>query len=125
MRPIFKIGDHDYTHYIASDGLQGTRNDIDADGSGRNILDGTMYRSRICSKDKWTVSMLRMPEVVAQQLAKDLDATYTAVTLLDPRTNRYLTKTYYCSSVTYGVQRYDKTEGMTYYEGMTFNLTER
>lgn len=125
MQPIFKIGNHDYTEYVAEDGLSPVRNDLDADGSGRNIMDGTMYRTRICSKDKWTISMLRLPEVIAQRLAKDLDATYVSVTMLDPKTNRHLTKTYYCSSVTYGIQRYNRSDGLTYYDGLTFNITER
>lgn len=125
MKPIFKIGEHDYTQYVKEDGLAPVRNDLDSDGSGRNILDGLMYRTRITSKDKWTVSMLRLPEVVAKQLAKDLDATYVDVTMLDPKSNRYLTKSYYCSTVTYGTQRYNCNNGLTYYEGMTFNLTER
>ena len=55
-RPIFKINGHDYTRYLAEDGLKPTRNDLDSDGSGRNLLDGLMYRSRIATKVKWTVA---------------------------------------------------------------------
>ena len=42
MKPVFKIGNHDYTAFLADDGLQPVRNDLDADGSGRNLLDGLM-----------------------------------------------------------------------------------
>ena len=44
MKPIFKIGEHDYTAFLEK--LSPVKNDLDADGSGRNILDGLMYRSR-------------------------------------------------------------------------------
>lgn len=36
-----------------------------------------------------------------------------------------MTKTYYTSTLTYGTQRYDKGDNRTYYEGCTFNMTER
>ena len=42
MKPIFKIGKNDYTVFLAEDGLAPVRNDLDADGSGRNLLDGLM-----------------------------------------------------------------------------------
>ena len=51
MKPIFKIGKNDYTAFLAEDGLAPVRNDLDADGSGRNLLDGLMYRTRIAQKD--------------------------------------------------------------------------
>lgn len=47
MKPIFKIGEHDYTAFLAEDGLSPVRNDLDADGSGRNLLDGLMYRAEL------------------------------------------------------------------------------
>ena len=50
MKPIFKIGKNDYTAFLAEDGLAPVRNDLDADGSGRNLLDGLMYRARIAQK---------------------------------------------------------------------------
>lgn len=123
MRPIFKIGEHDYTKYIAEDGLQPSRNDLDADGSGRNLLDGLMHRTRIATKLKWTVSFLRLDEDIMAQLSEDMDATYVSITTLDAKTNRYITRTCYCSTINEGVQRY--IGGRTVYDGVTFNLIER
>lgn len=57
MKPIFKIGEHDYTVFLAEDGLAPVRNDLDADGSGRNLLDGLMYRARIAEKKTKTLSV--------------------------------------------------------------------
>ena len=125
MKPVFKIGDHDYTKYLSWDGLAPVRNDLDADGSGRNLLDGLMYRARIAQKDKWTVKFDRLPEEVVRTLAADLDMEYVSITLLDPKLNRIVTKTFYTSTVTYGSQRYSKSDGLTIYDGLTFNITER
>ena len=125
MKPVFKIGSHDYTEYLSWDGLAPVRNDLDADGSGRNLLDGLMYRARIAQKDKWTVKFNRLPDDVVKTLAADLDEEYVWITLLDPKINRVVTKTYYTSTITYGSQRYSKNDGRTIYDGLTFNITER
>lgn len=125
MKPVFKIGDHDYTTFLAEDGLQPVRNDLDADGSGRNLLDGLMYRTRIAQKDKWAVKFNRLPELIMKSIAEDVDPVYVNITTLDPKTNRVLTKVYYTSTLTYGAQRYDKSRGITVYDGCTFNMTER
>ena len=125
MKPIFKIGEHDYTAFLAEDGLAPVRNDLDADGSGRNLLDGLMYRARIAQKDKWTVKFNRLPELIVKSIATDINPEYVEITMLDPKTNRHITKTYYTSTLTYGVQRYDRSQNLTYYEGCTFNITER
>ena len=125
MKPIFKIGKNDYTAFLADDGLAPVRNDLDADGSGRNLLDGLMYRARIAQKDKWTVKFNRLPELIVKSIAADINPEYVEITMLDPKSNRHITKTYYTSTLTYGVQRYDRSQNLTYYEGCTFNITER
>lgn len=124
MRPVFKIENHDYTAFLAADGLQPSRNDLDASGSGRDILSGLMYRARIAQKDKWVVKFNRLPELVMQSLSEDINPTYVNITMLNPRTNRITTKTYYTSTLTYGTQRYN-SDNCTYYDGCTFSLTER
>lgn len=123
MKPQFKINGHDYTAFIEE--LSPVRNDLDADGSGRNILDGLMYRARIAQKDKWSVKFLRLPELIMKSIAEDINPEYVQITMLDPKTNRILTKTYYTSTLTYGAQRYNQSTNTTYYEGCTFNITER
>ena len=125
MKPIIKINGNDYTDYLANDGLKPTKNDLDSDGSGRNLLDGLMYRSRIATKLKWTVSFNRMPPDVLQALESDLyaDDNYVSVTLLEAGQNRYITRTYYTSTITEGTQRY--IGGDVVYDGVTFDITER
>ena len=78
-----------------------------------------------CQKDKWTVKFNRLPELIVKSIAADINPEYVEITMLDPKTNRHITKTYYTSTLTYGVQRYDRSQNLTYYEGCTFNITER
>ena len=125
MKPIFKIGDHNYTAWLAADGLAPVRNDLDADGSGRDIQDCLMRRKRIGQKDKWAVKFLRMPELVMQSLAQDMDHDYVFITILDPDTNRHVEKEFYSSTFTYGTQRYLPYQGLTVYDNCTFDITER
>lgn len=123
MRPIFEVNGHDYTEYLAEDGLKPSRNDLDADGSGRNLLDGLMYRSRIATKLKWTVTFNRLDAAVLSQIESDLNAEFVKIKLLEALSNRYVTRSYYCSTINEGVQRY--VGGKTVYDGVTFNITER
>ncbi len=123
MKPIFLINGHDYTRYLAEDGLKPVRNDLDANGSGRNLLDGLMYRSRIATKQKWTVSFNRLRGETLSRLEQDMDAEFVRITLLDAKENRYVERSYYTSTINEGVQRY--IGGETVYDGVTFNLTER
>lgn len=125
MKPIFKIGDHDYTAFLADDGLSPVREDLDADGAGRNLLDGWMYRARIAQKDKWAVKFIDLPELIMKSIAEDINPEYVSITLLDPKTNRHLIKTYFTATLTYGRQVYDPGKGYTVYKGCTFNITER
>lgn len=125
MKPTFQINGHDYTQYLSWEGLKPTMNDLDKDGSGRNLIDGMMYRFRVTTKLQWEVSFDRLNETVMQQLIADMYAAenYVNVTLLEAKTNRYVERTYYCSAINQGVQRY--AEGQTVYDGVTFNITER
>lgn len=121
MQPIFKIGSHDYTPYIES--LKPSVNDIDKDGAGRNLLDGLMYRKKITSKGKWSVTFTWLSEGVMQQLRNDMNSQYVSFTVLDSQTNSWVTKTGYCSTINEGIQRY--MGGHTVYDGVAFDITER
>lgn len=123
MKPIFKIGEHDYTAFLEQ--LSPVMNDLDAEGSGRNILDGVMYRSRIAQKDSLTVKFLPLPELIMLSLAEDVMPEYVDVEILDPLTNEHLTRTYHISTRNWGDQKYNKGKGVTEYIGCNFKLTER
>ena len=121
--PVFKINGTDYTRYVAQEGLKLTINDLDADGSGRNILDGLMYRSRIARKLKWTVTFNRLTGAELLSIETAMNREYVSITTISPQTNAEYTGTYYCSAINEGVQRWDGHNIV--YDGVTFNFTER
>ena len=121
--PMFVVNGHDYAKLITE--LKPSRNDVDSDGSGRNLLDGLMYRSRLATKRKWSVTFGRLDAKTMVQLGNDMygGKDYISVTLLDARVNRGVTSSYYFSTINEGVQR--SINGKTYYDGVTFDIIER
>jgi hypothetical protein len=123
MKPTLVIGGTTFTDYVEE--IKPANNDLDADGSGRDINTGIMYRTKIADKDKLEVTMLRLWEDTMVALRAALKPAFVSVTYLDPATNTQRTKEMYCSSVSHGIQVYDRSRKKTYYEGATFSLTER
>ena len=122
-RPVLIINGHDYAAYVEE--LRPSRNDLDADGSGRDVQTGLMYRTRIAVKQKWDVKLLRLTEAVHRQLLADISGAFYNATVLDPVTGQQSTKTFYTSSVLFGAQRFDRNSGAPVYDGMSFSMTER
>lgn len=121
--PMFIVNGHDYADLITE--LKPSRNDVDSNGSGRNLLDGLMYRSRLATKRKWSVTFDRLDAKTMMQLENDMygGKDYISITLLDARVNRGVTSSYYFSTINEGVQR--SIKGKTYYDGVTFDIIER
>lgn len=122
-KPVLIINGHDYAAYVEE--LNISRNDLDADGSGRDVQTGLMYRTRIATKMKVDVKLLPLWQAVHKQLLTDIAEPFYSATVLDPATGSQAQKTFYTSSVPFGAQRYDRETGMPYYDGMSFSLTER
>lgn len=122
-RPVLSINGHDYAAYVEE--LTPSRNDLDADGSGRDVQTGLMYRTRIATKQKWEVRLLRLPEAVHRQLLGDIAGAYYEATVLDPTTGQAGTRTFYTAQAPFGAQRYDRETGAAVYDGMTFSMIER
>lgn len=121
--PVLIINGHDYARYVES--LELSRNDLDADGSGRDVQTGLMYRTRIATKLKAEVKLLRLDQAVHRRLLTDIAEAFYSATVLDPATGERTTRTFYTSSVPYGAQRYDRRTGAPYYDGMAFSMAER
>ena len=115
--------DHDYTQYVGE--MQISRNDLDADGSGRDVKTGLFYRKRIAIKMKCDISMIPLDQSTLSALSSDIKPQFYEATVLDPETGARVTKTFYTSSVPYGAQRYDKDTGNCYYSGVSFSMTEK
>ena len=122
-KPVLIINGHDYAPYIEE--LTPSRNDLDAEGSGRDVQTGLMYRTRIGTKQKWDVKMLRLTETIHKQLIADINPVFYQATVIDPITGQQATRTFYTSTVPFGAQRYDRDSGAPVYDGMTFSMTER
>ena len=122
-KPVLIINGHDYAAHVLE--LNISRNDLDADGSGRDVQTGLMYRTRVASKLKVDVKLLRLWESTHKQLLSDISGAFYSATVLNPATGAQVTKTFYTSTVPFGAQRYDRESGAPYYDGMTFSMTER
>lgn len=123
-KPVLIINGHDYAEYIEE--LEISRNDLDADGSGRDVQTGLMFRTRIAIKTKIDVKKTTsLPDDIMRQIVADINPVYFNVTYLDPETNANTTKVFYTSGYIAGVPRYDRGTGRTRYDGVSFSLTER
>lgn len=123
LKPTLTINSHDYTDYIEE--LTPTLNELDADGSGRDVKTGLMYRTLIATKQKYDVKMLRLTQSLMQQLIADISPVYYQATITNPATGSQVTKSFYTSTIPCGSQRYDKDSGAPYYSGVSFSMTER
>ena len=122
-KPVLIINGHDYAAYVQE--LNISRNDLDAEGSGRDVQTGTMHRTRIATKMKVDVKMLNIEQALQTQLMNDIKPAFYDATVLDPDTGAQATLTFYTSSYPYGAQRYNKETGAPYYSGTSFSMTER
>jgi len=122
-KPVLIINGHDYAPHVQE--LNISRNDLDAEGSGRDVQTGLMYRTRIATKMKAEVKLCRLQQAVQLQLLEDISGEFYSAAVLDPATGARVTKTFYTSTVPFGAQRYNRETGAPYYDGMTFSMTER
>ena len=123
MRPVLIINGHDYAPLVEE--LNIIYNDLDAEGSGRDVQTGLMYRTRIARKLKADVKLLRLQQAQMRQLAADIAGTYYSATVVDPETGAQVTKSFYTSERPFGAQRYNRETGAPYYDGVAFAMIER
>ena len=122
-KPTLTINGHDYAKYVLE--LNISRNDLDAEGSGRDVQTGLMHRTRIGSKMKVEVKLTALNEATHKQLLSDISGVFYNATVLDPSTGATAQKTFYTSTVPFGAQRYDRKAGKPYYSGMSFDMIEK
>lgn len=120
MEAVFKINDKDFTHLLEEGGLQWSRNDLDAEATGRDLA-GRMRRKRVAVKRKLALTCLRMDTATIKELNEALLPQSVRVTYLDPL-DGVTTRTFYGSSVEATTQVV--IDGETYWNGTTFNLIE-
>ena len=122
-QPVLIINGHDYAPLVEE--LNITNNDLDAEGSGRDVQTGLMYRTRIATKLKAEVRLLRLQQPQLQQLMADIAGTFYSATVVDPTTGARVTKSFYTSERPFGAQRLNRDTGAPYYDGVAFSMIER
>lgn len=122
-QPVLIINGHDYAPLVEE--LNITNNDLDAEGSGRDVQTGLMHRTRIATKMKAEVRLLRLQQPQLQQLMADIAGTFYSATVVDPTTGTRVTKSFYTSERPFGAQRLNRETNAPYYDGVTFSMIER
>ena len=123
MQPVLIINNHDYAALVEA--LNLSRNDLDAEGSGRDVQTGEMFRTRVATKLKASVKLLRLQQATMQQLLTDIAQPFYSATVVDPATGAQTTRTFYTSTVPFGAQRYNKNTGAPDYDGVTVEMVEK
>ena len=123
MHPVLIINGHDYAPLVEE--LAISRNDLDAEGSGRDVTTGQMYRTRIASKLKAEVKLLRLQQAQMGRLAADIAEPFYSATVVDPATGQRVTKRFYTAELPFGAQRLNRETGAPCYDGVTFSMVER
>jgi hypothetical protein len=122
-QPVLIINGHDYAPLVEE--LNITNNDLDAEGSGRDVQTGLMHRTRIATKMKAEVRLLRLQQPQLRQLMADIAGTFYSATVVDPTTGAQVTKSFYTSERPFGAQRLNRDTGAPYYDGVAFSMIER
>lgn len=117
---VLFINGHDYTHYVADDGYDWSRDDLDSEKTKR-VRSGKLRRDKITEKRNLTFKMLPMPEALAAQLDTDLHAATFNVRYRDLHGEQ--TREFYCSQFPAKLRQViDK--GNLLWDGITFSLHE-
>lgn len=131
---LYKIGDNgaadlstekDITTYIADGGLSIELEALDTEKSGRNPDTGIMERKRIANKNVLTVKLRRVNSSVINAIFSVLNHTFFMASYISPISGQEITETFYCSSINYGAQRYDRYNNSIFYDGATFKIIEK
>lgn len=122
--PCFIVdeSENDWAQYIPSGGIQWSRNDIDSNNSNRSQITGKMYRKRIATKRKLSVSMRDMETAKVAQLAKEIAPETIKVTYLDPMDGERTTREFYGSELNSATNYWDGER--VWWSGITFSLVE-
>lgn len=115
-KPTVIIDGTDYTEFVEE--LKPTINGLNADGSGRDVQTGRMTRTKIADKWKVEIKLLRIWEDTMEGLKRSLQKpSYMA-------TAGIASGEFYTDTIPLGSVRYDKTKKRTYYDGISFSMTE-
>lgn len=131
---LYKIGNNgaadlstetDITTYIADGGLSIEHEALDTEKSGRNPDTGEMERKWIANKHTLTIKLRRVKSTAIYPIFDVLHHTFFMAKYISPVYGTEITETFYCSSINYGAQRYDRYNNSIFYDGVTFKIIEK
>lgn len=112
----------DVTHWLKDQGFKWSRNDIDAQNSGRDTQDGVMHRRRVRSPKRYDLTCRPLTQQELSSLLTLIDYEWLSVRAYDPKTMTKVTKKMYVSTVP-ATFFYD--DGLRqYWTGVSFNIIE-
>lgn len=120
---VFKINGVDMLPYIEQGGIEVKRNDIDAEGSGRETMDATMHRSRIAIKDEMSISCMPLPQEKAEIVLNVILPEWVEVEYTHPRKG-IVYETMYSNNVPATCARIQE-DGTALWDGIKFPLIEK
>lgn len=112
----------DITKYIAFNGVQWSRNDVDGPNAGRT-LSGLMIRDRVATKIRLDITCRPLTQTELNTVLNLIYPVFVTVTYEDPM-HGLVTKTMYANNnkATFFRKKNDTTE---YWSDITFPLVER
>ena len=119
---------HDYSEFVSE--LQIVHNDVDGEDAGRDKHSGNMKRAYITNKHTLNVKLInKLPQSVATKIfglihTRSTKPSFYAYYQSPCTASGVIRKNFYCATINYGAQRYDRNEGKCFYDGMNFNLIE-
>lgn len=116
----FSVNGVDFSHYIAAGGLDWQREDLDKDGSGRDLA-GTMHRHRVAQKRVLKLRCKRLTDTQARALANALNPETITVYYSDMKSGP-TTKTFYGTELSGGI--WGELDNVLYWDNVSFQLTE-
>lgn len=119
---VLKINGVDILPFVAQKGVKWQRNDLDGENAGRT-MDGVMHRSRVTSKIRLDITCVPLRSEDASTVLNAIYPEYVSVEYTDPM-HGLVTRTMY-SNNNPATHMYAQSDGIEYWEGITFPLIER
>ena len=101
---VYKINGVNFADVLEENGLAWERNDLDAEGSGRD-LNGDMLRQRVTKKVTLKITTLPLTTERLSQLLHAIDPQEADITYLNPYEGAVVTKHMYVAKVPATCQR--------------------
>ncbi len=118
----FTVNNVDLLPYLAEDGLQWTRFDVEAPDTGRT-LDGVMHRGRVATKVRLDVTCRPLKTAEIMTVLRAIDPEFVTVRYVDPLLG-LVSKTMYANNIpALCANVYDN--GNAVWKSFTFPLIER